>query len=382
MEDQRSGPPWHVAHVIGHMRTGGAERQLANYLLAADRAEFRHTLLCLEQPGEMATSVAASGIPVTRFHFQTRYAPLSVMRFAAWLRRERVSVIHTHMHHAAFWGRLGGIAAGTPVMVTTEHGRELWKNRLQVEIDHQLSRHTARHIAVSQENLEQRIARERVEPAKLIVIPNGVPMADLAAAPAARQRIRAEFGIADGTPVFGSVGRFIEAKGYVHMLDALAVLRCEMPDVVWLSVGDGELSGPMADRARELGLADNVRWAGRRSDINDLLAAMDIWAMSSIREGLPVALLEAMSAGKAIVATAVGGIPDAARRDMEALLVPPADAPALADAMATLLKDRARAGALGEQARRRAEDCYSIESIARRIEGIYRAELAAALGGR
>lgn len=129
------------------------------------------------------------------------------------------------------------------------------------------------------------------------------------------------------------------------------------------------------------GLENSVVWAGRRSDVNDLVAAMDVWVMSSIREGLPVALLEAMACGAAIVATNVGGIPDAARNGREALLVPPGEAVPLALAIAELLNDRERAAALGSAARERAVAGYGIEAVARRIEDVYRAELEKVMGG-
>lgn len=310
---------------------------------------------------------------------RTRNALGSIWRFARWLQREDVAVVHTHMHYAALWGRVAGKMAGVPVMVTTEHGKELWKNRMQVAIDHGLSRWTARHIAVAQDGLDIRRRRERVAEHRLVLIPNGVPLPDDTVNRLGRESVRAEFGLSPATPVIGTVGRVVEAKGYDHLLAALRELRNEFPDLRWLAAGDGDRREALTAQTAEMGLADAVIWTGTRGDVGDLLAAMDVWVMSSIREGLPVALLEAMAARKPIVATRVGGIPDAARDGREALLVPPADPVALAAAVGTLLRDRCHADRLAAAARQRAVAEYGIVSVAARIEDIYRQELGKSL---
>jgi glycosyltransferase involved in cell wall biosynthesis len=372
----KPGAPWHVAHIIGHLRTGGAERQLVNYLLAADRHDFRHTVVCLVPPGELAGIVRGAGIEVIHIPVRTRYAYASARRFAKWFADNDVAVVHAHMHHAALFSRLGARMAGVPVLMATEHGKELWKGPLRLAVDHWLSGMTARHICVSREIMALRQRRERINSGKLVLVPNGVPIPSGAHAAELRRRIRSELGIAESTSVVGTVGRFVQAKGYEHLLRALAELRRARPDVKWLAVGEGELRPQMATLAEELGLADAVIWAGLRGDVDDLLAAMDIWVMSSVREGLPVALLEAMACEKAIVATAIGGIPDAVSDGIEALLVPAADPVALARAIGILLDDPARAASLARAARERAVRDYSIDAVARTIEDIYRAELA------
>ncbi len=378
MSNVGPGQPCHVAHVIGALRTGGAERQLVNYLLAADRTEFRHTVVCLEARGELAATVEAIGIPVIRMPIRMRSSLGSLLRFARWLKAENVIVLHAHMHDSALWGRVAGRLAGVPVLMTTEHGKELWKGPLRVAIDHHLSRCTARHIAVSRDGMEIRIRRERLDPGKLILIPNGVPIPVAFDNDAGRRRIRAEFGLAPGTPVLGTVGRVVAAKGYEYLLTAVGLLRESYPQLRWLAVGDGDCRSALTARAAAAGLDDAVIWACRRNDVTDLLAAMDIWVMSSVREGLPVALLEAMAAGRPIVATQVGGIPDAVRDGREGLLVPPADPSALAAAISALLADPIRTAELAAAARRRAATDYGIDSVASRIEDVYREELAAA----
>jgi glycosyltransferase involved in cell wall biosynthesis len=362
------------------MRTGGAERQLLNYLLAANRDEFRHTLVCLGTIGELALVAESNGIPVVSMPVRTRYAIASVRHIAKWMQSEDVAVVHTHMHHAALWGRVGGKAGGVPVLISTEHGKELWKGSLRLFMDRILSKWTARHIAVSQDCMQIRTQREKVDPKKLVVIPNGVPIPEQADNAVGRKRIRAEFGLGDDVPVIGTVGRVVQAKGYEYLLAALQLLRRKYPTIIWLAVGDGDQRDALAAQANSMGLASAVVWTGRRDDVTDLLAAMDIWTMSSIREGLPVALLEAMAAGRPIVATNVGGIPDAVTNEKEGLLVPSADPVALAKSIEELIEDPDRAMELGSAAYLRAKTEYGIDSVAQRIEDIYRQELELSLG--
>lgn len=371
----RRNSPWHVVHIIGALTTGGAERSLVNYLLNADRREFRHTVVCLGARGELAPVVEAAGIDVHVLRLRRRYFPFTHLRVADWLRRHHVDIIHAHMFEAALWGRLAGRLAGVPVMVITEHGPELWKQRKHLVMDRWLNRWTSRHIAVAQDGLEIRIRRERVSPGRIVLIPNGVASPEVPRDPELARRTRAEFGIDADAPVVGSVGRMVADKGYEHMLAALKLARAETPRLRWLAVGDGPLLPELTAQAVSLGLDGAVIWAGLRQDVDAILPAMDVWAMSSVREGLPVALLEAMATGCPIVSTNIGGIPDAVTDDLEAILVPAADPSALAAAIVNLMRDRRTALQLGDRARARCEAEYSIQSVARRIEAVYRAEI-------
>ncbi len=374
------GPPWHVAHVIGALRTGGAERQLVNYLLAADKDRFRHTVLCLTERGALAPVVEAAGVTVRVMPVRQRAFLASLFRFRSWLRENGVAVVHTHMHHAALWGRLAAKWAGVPVLVTTEHGKELWKGPVRIAIDRWLSCWTDHHIAVSRDGLELRRRRERVSAERIVLIPNGVPIPADPINEDGCRRIREEFGIPWDAPVVGTVGRLVEAKGYHHLLDAVAGLHAGFPALRWLLVGDGPLRRDLAEAAQRRGLESVLVFAGFRDDIDDLLSAMDVWVMSSLREGLPVALLEAMAAARPIVATTVGGIPDAVTNGESALLVPPGDPEGLRAAIGRLLTDPGLARALAREARRRAEREYAIEAVARRIERLYLSDLEARVG--
>lgn len=344
---------------------------LLNFLGAADQEKFRHTILCLTSRGEMADAIEGTGIGMKVYQVRFRSFLKDIGHLAGWFRAENVQIVHSHMFYASLWSRIAGLRAGVPVLVTTEHGKEPWKKWWQIKLDHFLSGKTFHHIAVSEDVRNIRIKRDGVELGRITMIPNGVPIPAGVGDTEAGRRVRAEFGIEKATPVIGTVGRVIGAKGYPILLEALAMARKSVPDLHWLQVGDGPHRKQIMAQAETMGLAPCISFAGRRTDIHDLLEAMDVWVMSSTHEGLPVALLEAMAAGKAIVATDVGGIPDAVDHGVSALLVPQQNAGELARGMVRLFEDELLKDRLAAAARDRATKDYGIDAVTRQIEKIY-----------
>jgi glycosyltransferase involved in cell wall biosynthesis len=162
-------------------------------------------------------------------------------------------------------------------------------------------------------------------------------------APSRRESLRRELGLGPGDVVVGSVGNLRAPKAYGDLLDALSRLAPEFPSLTAVIVGDGPMAEELRARAEELGLGRRVRWLGRRSDVADLYGVMDVYVLSSRREGFPMALIEAAAACVPIVATDVGGVSEIVRPGETGLLAPAGDPPRLADAVRTLLEDRALA---------------------------------------
>jgi len=367
----------HVVHVIGSFQTGGAEKMLVNFLGAVNKEKFKHTVLCLTRRGELADDLRQVDVEVQVFRVRIRTLPRDLRRLAGWFRDHRADVVHSHMFYASLWARTAALWAGVPVLITTEHSQEHWKKWWQVRADRFLSGKTFHHIAVSQDVRNIRLERDGVAPGQITMIPNGVPIPEVTGDPEVRQKVRAKFGLPLDVPVVGTVGRMIDVKGYPFMLQALALARKSYPSLHWLQVGDGPDRKKIIALAEEMGLSEAVTFAGKRSDVSSLLEAMDIWAMSSTHEGLPVALLEAMAAGRTIVATNVGGIPDVVDHEVSAILVAPQDARELAAGLVRVLDDHSLAQKLAAGARVKVEMEYGIEAVARRIEGIYLEGLAA-----
>jgi glycosyltransferase involved in cell wall biosynthesis len=183
-------------------------------------------------------------------------------------------------------------------------------------------------------------------------------------------RFREELGIADGVPLVGTVGNFTAKKAHRRLIEAAAQIRAKVPEVKVVLVGHGPLEGSLREQVRASGLEETVVFAGYREDAPRVAAAFDVFVLSSEYEGLPLALLEAMARARPVVATRAGGIPEVVEDGTTALLVPPEDPPAIADAVVKLLADPALRLRLGEGARERAA-LFDIRNAVRRMEQIY-----------
>jgi glycosyltransferase involved in cell wall biosynthesis len=303
--------------------------------------------------------------------FRWRFLPFAVLKLARYLREQEFDVIHCHLPPADWIGRLAGWLGGVPVRVTTEHGRGLWKSPLRTVLDRMLNGITDLRICVSRDILEIRARREGTPRDKLEYLPNGVDLALFESAARSKQDVMREFGWASSDPLVVSVGRLVEEKNYPLLVDSIAAVRERIPTIRCVIAGKGRRREEIDSRIREAGLGGNVRLAGSRSDIVDLLHAADVFVLPSLREGFPVSLIEAMACGKAIVATDVGGIPDAISDGENGILVEPGDARPLTEAIQKLLADRALTERLGRAALATAGEKFSLRHTVQRTKEIY-----------
>jgi glycosyltransferase involved in cell wall biosynthesis len=201
------------------------------------------------------------------------------------------------------------------------------------------------------------------------VIPNGIDTARFRPDRAARVAIRRELGIPEAAVVIGSVGRLAPEKNFKLLIRALGPLFT--PELFLVLVGDGAERGELGTLAEKMGVSQYLRLTGARSDVPELLAAFDIFALSSLTEGLPLAVPEAMAVGLPVISTAVGGLPDVIEDGVTGYLVPPEDEAALRGRLEQLSKDRAQAQALGCFARSSALARYSSERMLRDYLALY-----------
>lgn len=361
-----------VVHIASGDLWAGAEAQVFTLLefLRRDPALDVHAVVLNDR--ELAHRLRAAGVPVTVID-ETRLAALAILgRLVRTLRRLRPDVVHTHRYKENILGGLAAAAAGQPATVCTVHGlteRYTGFARLKMSLYTALDRAVIRGrretvVAVSAD-MARRLAM-RVGP-EVCLIPNGIRLAGLGRPDRPRWPDGAPGGV-----VLGTAARLVPVKGLDGLLEAVRLVSDAVPDVRLLVLGDGPLRAALESRAAALGLGRRVWFAGHQADVPCWLAAMDVFVLPSLAEGLPMSLLEAMAAGRPVVASRVGGVPEVVRDGLEGRLVPPGDVRALAGACLAFVRDSAARAACGASARRRVSEAYTIEMTGPRYVDLYR----------
>jgi glycosyltransferase involved in cell wall biosynthesis len=363
-------PKLKVLTLVETVGSGGAETVAERIAIGLDPTRFER-YLCVTRPtdpADLAAAVAA-GVEVLALERRSRWAIWDWRPLVSLLRRERIDVLHAHKIGSNVWGALLGPLAGVPVTVAHEHGSDTVSRPLLRFLDRELiGRRADLVVAVSGADRRRLVDDEGLSPDRVRVIPNGVPELVLCGGD-----VRGELGIGSDAPVVVTVAVLRPEKALGNLVRAAAILATEFPELRVLVAGPG--LRPYVDELErligELGLDRTVTLLGLRSDVPDLLAVADIAVICSDREGQPLALMEYMAAGKAIVATRVGGTPELIEDRVHGLLVPPADVDALAGAIGQLVRSPRLREDLGRRARERQQAELSFAVMLRRLEAVY-----------
>ena len=373
--------PLTVLQLSWSLMTGGLERVVLDLTRMGAGFGLRMAVATLEQGGPLAERARALG---ASFHMLGKRPGLEasvIARLANLLRRERVDVIHAHNQGAAFYGGLAGLICGRPLVVT-RHGVSFGKDRSHVWLS-RLATMLAHDVVCVGRDVCQAARRIDWAPAgKLRLIYNGVDTSIFRPRPNERQALRRELGAGPEEKLVISVGRMAPEKDYPTLLKAVAALAGQAPGCRLVMVGPGPELPLLEDLARKLDMNQRVVWLGERADIPELLAAADVFALSSRSEGVSIAILEAMASGLPVVATAVGGNAELVEQGTTGILSPPANPGALAQALLALLNDPARAEHMGQAGRARAQRNFSLEAMVRSYAGLYRAASSRRIGRR
>ena len=347
----------------------GVSRLFAWWFPRYDRSRFDVSLVGLKRSEPASLSLVEQGIPVHHLG-RGRFDPRILTDLVALARARRTRILHVHGYAAADFGRLAARRVGAR-LVLHEHFADPRMPAYQALADRLLAPLTDRAIAVSGSTRDF-LVRERFVPASRVrLIWNGAPLDEFAPVSGERAlRVRRELQIPDDAPLVGAIGRLNTQKGHAYLLAAAPAVLAAEPRAFFLVAGDGDLMEPLRQQARALALADRVRFAGHRTDVPDLLGAIDVLAIPSLYEGTPLALFEAMAAGKAIVSSAVDGCAEVLEQGRTALLVPPRDPAALAAAIGSLLLDPEKRRRLAEAARE-ASRSYDIVACVARMQDLY-----------
>ena len=329
-------------------------------------------------------------LPHTKLAWTRRLNPLATLRgtyqLAQILRMQRFDIVHTHCSLAGAVGRVLARRFKVPHVLFSVHAfashdyQPAWRKRLFLMIERWLDRYTDYYL-VSTGVTKQQIVAKRISTAdRVSVVPLGI---DILALPldAERPRARARLGLADDALTVATAGRLEQQKGVIYLLRAFARVHAALPAARLVIFGDGPLYSALRAETDRLGLDCVVVFAGWRTDLDVLLPGCDVFCLPSLWETFGYVLLEAMAARLPIVATRVDGIPEVTGDGQCALLVPPANAGALAAALIALLKDGAQRAMLAELGRQRVERGYTLARMIGRFEDLY-GELAERVSAR
>lgn len=348
--------------------TGGAERLAVGVATHLPRDRFEVWMCATRRSDAVAsTALAEAGV---RHLTLGRTGTRDVARFNALarvLRRERVDILHTHKFGSNLWGTLIGSACSVPTIVAHEHGWAYAGDAPRTWLDtHVIGRLATRFVTVSNAEAQRMIEVQGMSPDKVVVIPNGY----IPSPATSRHDVRAELELAPDTPVIAVAALLRAEKRIDLLLSAFVRVRAALPQAHLIIAGDGPCRAELEAQALADGLAHAVHFLGRRNDVDSLLRAADVGALTSDREGSPLLAFECMANGTPLVATAVGGVPDVVEDQRTGVLVPPGDAGALADALLALLQDpdrRRRMAAAAQATLPR----YTIEATAERFASLY-----------
>jgi glycosyltransferase involved in cell wall biosynthesis len=373
------GTTLRVCHFGSGDLWAGAEVQVATLLGALKQFPDLDLSALLLNTGQLSDELTRCGIPVTICD-ESRMGVVQLFRaVTAHLRRIRPHILHSHRYKENILGAFAGRASSGVLRVHTYHGLEErlsgwagFKMNLYNGINRAVGKMTADGIVGVSSEITSVLA-SRYPSADVRCIRNGIDLARVVPA-VQRSEMRAQLGIPSDTFVLGTVGRLVPIKGLEYLIDAFGRFRRQPGGAgsKLLIVGDGPLRAELGRYADGHGLSLSVEFLGMRTDVYDMMGAFDVFALSSLHEGVPMVLLEAMALGVPIVASRVGGIPEIVEDKKEAVLVPAKDAEALASAIGMIAGSSERRAELARAARERVKTQFSIQSSATQMREMYR----------
>ena len=372
---QKARDRLNVVHICDHLgwegsRMHGVKRLFAWMIPRFDRSRYDVSLISLRRKDLSADTLEEFGVDVT-YLARHKFDPGTYAALLKVLREKRADILHMHGYGATTFGRLCAWRMGIPSILHehANHGDTPW---FQKVADTLMAPHTDLAIAVSQSTAEFTIRARQMPKERTKVVYLGAPLDEFARERTAEEiaAARAALHIAPGTTAVGTVTRLMPAKGNRFLVDAAPKVLAAHPNVRFFVIGEGELQQTLADQARALGLGDRLVFTGFTRDVAPALSALDIVVFPSLAEGTPLTAFETLAMGKPIVATDADGLVDVLTNHIDALVVPKANADALARAINELLDSPELAARLSAAARDTGSR-YDIGVFVRKMERLY-----------
>jgi len=350
------------------LEPAGAENMLLSIARNLDRKRFYLMVGYIYGPGTLATELKRAGVQVIDLSREGKIDPWVIVKLFLLIRREKVKIVHTHLVHASIVGRVAAKLAGVKILVTTRHyAYDLKEKSFICWLERKLAGLNRMTIAISKAVRDYLIRTENYDCKKVTVIYNTVDLRLIdSEAPVIISRNQNDF-------LIGSVGQLHPSKGYDTLLKSMPQVIKEFPSVKLIIIGDGIQREYLERLCSDLGISQRVSFRGRKmpAEVLGFLKNIDLFVLASNWEGFGLALIEAMSSGKPVVATKVGGIPEIVEDGECGFLVPPGDPQALAEKVIYLLRNRDLATEMGKEGRKRVETLFSLDNMIVKLEGLY-----------
>jgi glycosyltransferase involved in cell wall biosynthesis len=353
---------------------GGAEEHLLALLRGLDRKLFRLHLACTDEMAEKLRPDMPDDVevfPVT-LRKTTHFAGMA--RLARILRGRHIGILHSHMFYASLFASPIGRLVGIPLIFETPHVKELWrKGRLKSSyaVDRMIGRLVDHYVAVSKANAQYLIEEKMLPPGKIAVIHNGCDVDRFHPAHEVPNGLRASLGFGPSDPVLVELARLEPQKGHHVLLKALPLIRERFPKTRVVCVGDGSLREELTQQAAALGLKDCVRFVGFQPNVEDWLALATATVLPSFYEGLPLAAIESLAAGKPVLASAVDGTPEVVRHGITGFTFQPGHSEELAEAACRILQEPELGRAMGQVGRQWVLEHFSLRQQIEKTQALY-----------
>lgn len=364
-----STSPLRVMHLLYSLEMGGAQKVVANLVKHHDRKAFIPVVGSMIGVGPLEELIRRAGAEVVHFDKKPGIDLGVAFRLRDYIRKNDIRVVNAHNFTASLWGRIACAGLKDVAFVVTEHGRVGITPKKLRFINRILAGGIDRIIAVNEETSEFVKSIYPYNARKVRVVVNGI---DVPESPGwSKEQLTAEFGIPSDSRVIVNVAAHTPVKDHSLLIRAFKILSGEIPGARLLLIGDGPLRGDLEKLVAESGLGDRVVFAGMRIDGPDIIAACDVFCLSSRVEGTSIAALEAMARSCPVVLTAVGGNPNIVIDQVEGLLVRHGNEELLAGALKRILMDREFASNLTKAALKKIETDFSAGVAAGSTEAVY-----------
>jgi glycosyltransferase involved in cell wall biosynthesis len=351
-----------ILHIMTRLPVGGVENQLLTVLKQYDREKYAPIVCSLSDKGQIGMEIENEGIEVICINKLRHTFDWSIIRDLYRIIKERnIHVVRTHQYHANFYGRIAAIIAKVPCIIASVHNIYTRDRKLHRRLLNKiLGKLTDRVIAVSSAVKEDIVRYDGLREEKIMVINNGIDQGLFVGHD--RNGSREEIGIPVDANVIGTVGRLTHQKGQKYLIEAFALVKKKDPKLKLVIAGDGDMRSELEDITRSLGLVHDVLFLGMRRDVPRILSVIDIFVLPSLREGLVNALLEAMAAGKPVIASDIKPIREIIDSSDVGKLVPVGDSSKLAASIEELLNNHSIMEKMGRAAKEHAASVFSIAS--------------------